>query len=81
MVVYCDEIPVTVRNFADNAWGWRASVPSLGPSGAAEKVTRLADLGLRYAFTFTPPGVEPSAKSGGCSGARSLSGEGAPGLL
>ncbi|KAJ3651784.1 hypothetical protein Zmor_017798 [Zophobas morio] len=47
---------VTVRNFADNASGWHASVPSLGPTGAAEQV---------YAVTFAPPDVAPSAGSGG----------------
>ena len=47
---------VTVRNFGDNASGWRASEPSLAPTGAAEQV---------YAVTFTPPDVAPSAGSGG----------------
>ncbi|KAJ3666810.1 hypothetical protein Zmor_002241 [Zophobas morio] len=37
---------VTVRNFADNTRGWRASVLSLGPNSAAEIETGLADLGL-----------------------------------
>ena len=37
---------VTVRNFANNAWEWRASVPSLGPTSAANKVTSLADLSV-----------------------------------
>ena len=37
---------VTVRNFFDNAWGRRTSVPSLGPTSAAERETRLAGRGL-----------------------------------
>ena len=37
---------MTVRNLADNVWGRRASVPSLGLTSAADIETRLAHLGL-----------------------------------
>ena len=48
---------MTVRNLADNAWGRRASVPSPGPTSAADIETRLADLGLYGHLHVTEDGV------------------------
>ena len=48
---------VTVRNFAENTWGRRTSVLSLGPNSAAEIETRLGDLGLCGDFHATRGGA------------------------
>ncbi|KAJ3661923.1 hypothetical protein Zmor_006297 [Zophobas morio] len=72
--------PVTVRNLADNVWG--GGVPgcqALGRLVSLISVTRLVD--QAYAATFTPPGVAPSVRSDGRSGASSLSGGGSAGVL
>ena len=54
----CNKISVTVRDFADNARGWRASVPSLAPTSATEQKHVCV-------VTFTPQEVAPLVGSGG----------------
>ncbi|KAJ3659980.1 hypothetical protein Zmor_011640 [Zophobas morio] len=68
----------TVRNLADNVWGGGVlGCQALGRLVSLISVTRLVD--QAYAATFTPPGVAPSVRSGGRSGASSLSGGGSAG--
>ncbi|KAJ3649756.1 hypothetical protein Zmor_021479 [Zophobas morio] len=72
--------PVTVRNLADNVWGDGVlECQALGRLVSLMSETRLVD--QAYAATFTPPGVAPSVRSGGHSGASSLSGGGSAGVL
>ena len=72
--------PVTVRNLADNVWGGGVlECQALGRLVSLISETRLVD--QAYAATFTPPGVAPSVRSGGSSGASSLSGGGSAGVL
>ncbi|KAJ3658731.1 hypothetical protein Zmor_010455 [Zophobas morio] len=66
----------TVRNLTDNVWWRRTWVPSLGPSSVADLKTRLTELSL-CGDLHTAGG---SVRSGGRSGASSLSGGGSAGV-